>query len=79
MLPPSVELDLLVVRGRQRLGFEIKRTTAPAVTRSMHSALADLKLSALTLVHAGDDTFPLAKNVRALNWKAIVGEISPLN
>lgn len=74
----GAELDLLIVRGRKRLGFEIKRTTAPAITRSMRSAMTDLRLSALTLVHAGDDSFPLAKNIRALSWKAIVHELDPL-
>ena len=40
----GAELDLLVVRGRRRWGFEIKRTSAPTVTPSMRSVLADLKL-----------------------------------
>lgn len=71
----GAELDLLVVRGRERLGFEIKRTTAPAMTPSMRSAMNDLKLRALTLVHAGGDTFALAKNVRALSWRRIVADI----
>ena len=62
----GAELDLLVVRGRRRLGFEFKRTTAPSITPSMRVALADLKLDRLTVVHAGKESFPLAKNVRAL-------------
>ncbi len=65
--------------SRERLGFEIKRTTAPAMTPSMRSAMNDLKLEALTLVHAGSDTFALAKNVRALSWQRIVADIRPLS
>ena len=38
----GAELDLLIVRGQRRLGFECKRTVAPRLTRSMHTALADL-------------------------------------
>lgn len=72
----GAELDLLLVRGRHRVGFEIKRTTAPAITPSMRSAMKDLRLSALTLVHAGGETFPLAKNIRALSWRSIVGGMS---
>ena len=34
----GAELDLLFVRGRQRIGFEIKRTSAPSMTPSMHHA-----------------------------------------
>jgi len=32
----GAELDLLVVRGERRMGFEFKRTMAPQVTKSMH-------------------------------------------
>jgi uncharacterized protein len=38
----GAELDLLIVRGQRRLGFECKRTVALRLTRSMHTALADL-------------------------------------
>ena len=71
----GAELDLMVVRGRRRLGFEVKRTTAPALTPSMRSALSDLKLDSLTVVHAGDASFPLAARVRAVGWRAITTEI----
>lgn len=74
----GAELDLLVMRGRRRVGFEVKRTTAPAITPSMRSALNDLKLASLTVIHAGESSFPLARNVRALSWHAIVEEIRPL-
>ena len=40
----GAELDLLVVRGRLKLGFEIKRTSSPRVTPSMRNALKDLNL-----------------------------------
>ena len=61
------EIDLVVQTDAGRLrGFEVKRTSSPTVTRSMRSAMADLQLRSLDLVHAGDDTFQLAKNIRAL-------------
>ena len=62
----GAELDLLVVRGRKRLGFEFKLTDAPAVTPSMRSALQDLELDSLTVVHAIDRSFPLGERVRAI-------------
>ena len=71
----GAELDLLVARGRRRLGFEIKRTTAPALTPSMRSALADLKLDALSVIHAGEASFALAPRVRAVGWRSITAEI----
>jgi predicted AAA+ superfamily ATPase len=62
----GAELDLLIVRGDLRLGFEVKRTAAPALTPSMRSALHDLKLKSLIVVHAGNETFPLSKQVQAV-------------
>jgi predicted AAA+ superfamily ATPase len=62
----GAELDLLVVRGRRRWGFEFKHTATPKMTRSMYTALSDLKLDRLDVVHTGEHTFPLAENVQAL-------------
>lgn len=74
----GAELDLLVVRGRRRLGFEFKRTTAPEVTRSMWIALQDLGLASLNVVHAGQDSFPLDRRVRALALARILEDLPPL-
>ena len=74
----GAELDLLVVRGQRRLGFEMKRTSAPAMTPSMRSALADLNLDSLTVIHAGQHTFPLERRVRAVALRDLLGEIRPL-
>jgi uncharacterized protein len=71
----GAELDLLVVQGKRRLGFEIKRTTAPRLTPSMHIALADLKLERLDVIHAGDATFPMAKQVRAVALKRLLHDL----
>jgi len=74
----GAELDLLVVRGKRRLGFEVKRTSAPGVTPSMRSALSDLGLTSLTVVHAGDDSFPLMPRIRAVSASALISELHPL-
>ena len=74
----GVELDLLVVRGRRRLGFEFKRTSGPSVTRSMHVALADLRLERLDVIHAGESTFPLAPKIRAVAAHRILADLPPL-
>jgi predicted AAA+ superfamily ATPase len=62
----GAELDLFIHAGKKRWGFEFKRTTTPKLTRSMHSAWEDLKLTRLDVIHAGKDTFPLAKGMRAV-------------
>ena len=73
------ELDLLVVRGRRRLGFEFKHTDAPRVTRSMHSALRVLGLDSLDVLHVGRETYPLAERIRAVAGRHILGAIKPRN
>jgi hypothetical protein len=74
----GAELDLLVVRGRRRWGFEIKRTSAPVVTRSMRVALEDLRLERLDVVHGGPHTFPLAPRVRAVSLSRLLVDLAPL-
>jgi uncharacterized protein len=74
----GAELDLLVVRGRRRLGFEFKRTEGPRVTPSVRSALQDLGLDTVNIVHAGTETFPLAERVRAVALRRIVEDLKPL-
>jgi predicted AAA+ superfamily ATPase len=74
----SAELDLLVVAGGRRLGFEFKRTTAPAVTPSMRIALEDLRLESLTVVHAGKRSFPLGDRIRAVALRDHRRELAPI-
>ena len=74
----GAELDLLIVHGRKRLGFEFKRTLAPSVTKSMHSALADLELTRLDVIYAGNATYPLAPKVRAVPLSRVLADVAPL-
>ena len=74
----GAELDLLIARGRRRRGFEIKRTVAPRVTRSMLSALQVLRLDSLDVIHAGQATFPLTERIRAVSVMGLLDEIEPL-
>ena len=74
----GAELDLLWIRGRKRWGFEIKRTAAPALTRSMRTALELLHLDRAFLVHAGDHTFPLHERVTAIAASRLLTDLGRL-
>ncbi len=74
----GAELDLLVVRGNQRVGFEIKRTSSPKITPSMRQALSDLKLQRLDVIHAGGNTFPLSNHIRAVASSRLFKDLKPL-
>jgi predicted AAA+ superfamily ATPase len=73
----GAELELLVVRGRRRFSFEVKRTSQPQLTPSMRHALADLRLTHLDVIHAGDHTFPLAARVRAVVLSRLLHDLVP--
>ena len=75
----GAELDLLVVRGVRRFGFEFKHTAAPRLTASMRVALQDLKLEHLDVVYVGNETFPLSHNVRALGLSRVLSDLEPLD
>jgi len=72
----QAELDLLMVKGNQRMGFEFKYTDAPRMTRSLHVALEDLKLEKITVITPGDIDFLIHENVRAVGLRnyALGGE-----
>ena len=61
----GAELDLLIVRGKSRIGFEIKRTSSPRITPSMRHAVEDLKLNSLDVIHVGDETYPLRQQINS--------------
>lgn len=61
----GAELDLLIMRGNQRIGFEFKRTSTPTLTQSLKIACNDLKLTQAYLIYPGKEDFPLSQNVMA--------------
>lgn len=67
-----------MVRGGRKRGFEIKRTSSPQVTPSMRSALEDLHLVQLDVIHAGDRTFDLAPRIRAVGLSRLLEDVRPL-
>ncbi|MFH1420181.1 MAG: ATP-binding protein [Planctomycetota bacterium] len=71
----GAELDLLWVRGRRRWGFEFKRTSSPRLTQSLRTAIETLRLQKAFLVHAGDETFPLHKQVTAVAAKRLLEDV----
>ena len=65
----GAELDLLVMKGGRRYGFEFKYADAPKWTRSMQEALTSLKLERVFIVSPGHERYPVHA----------VGEVVPLS
>lgn len=59
----GAELDLLLIRGDTRTGFEVKRTDAPKITPSMRAALTDLQLDRLTVYYPGSSRYALSEQI----------------
>jgi uncharacterized protein len=62
----GAELDLLLeLPNRQRWAIEIKRSTAPAISKGFHTAADDLQATRRLVVYSGSEDFSLGQNVRA--------------
>ena len=71
----QAELDLLIVRGAEKLAFEFKYSSAPKATRSMHSAIEALDLDQITIVCPTESAYPLTEKVRVAGLSQLVQEM----
>jgi hypothetical protein len=62
----AAELDLLFVQRGRRHGVEAKFSEAPAIGKSMHTAIADLDLHHLWIVHPGPHSYPVSDRISVL-------------
>ncbi|MGX6960514.1 MAG: ATP-binding protein [Rickettsia endosymbiont of Pentastiridius leporinus] len=59
----GAELDLLITNGIKKIGFEIKYTERPKITKSMNIAFNDLGLKHLYLIIPSNEKFKLSENI----------------
>jgi len=67
----GAELDLMLICGGKRWGFEFKCTDAPATTKSMHIAIDTLGLEHLWVIYPGEKSYPLTELITALPLKKL--------
>jgi predicted AAA+ superfamily ATPase len=72
----GAELDLLVLRDGRRYGFEFKYGDAPRMTKSMHTALHDLKLDRLFVIHPGHSSYEMHERTEALGLTGLPTRLS---
>ena len=68
----GAELDLLVIKEGRRIGFEVKYSEVPKITRSMHTVIEDLKLDKLYLVNRGTRQVSLDDKIELLPANLLV-------
>jgi uncharacterized protein len=62
----GAEIDLVLqLPQQQRWAIEIKRSSAPALSRGFHTAAEDIQAHERFVVHSGSDTYPLSNGVLA--------------
>jgi predicted AAA+ superfamily ATPase len=69
----GAELDLLLVRGDRRWGFELKYADAPRTTKSMRSALDALRLECLFVIYPGEKDYTLDDRIQVLALRNVEG------
>ena len=62
----GAELDLLLIRGGKRWGFEFKYSDAPIKTKSMSIAMQGLGLQRLYVIYPGEKSYNLTTKIQVL-------------
>ena len=65
-IPGKRYLDLLILKGGQKLGYEFKFSDSLGVTKSARSAIENLSLDHLTIIFPGNKIYTLEDNVTAM-------------
>ena len=67
----GAELDLLLVRGDRRWGFECKYADAPRTGKSMRAAVESLRLERLFVVYPGEKGYALDERIQVLAFSQL--------
>jgi predicted AAA+ superfamily ATPase len=70
----GAELDLLVIRGDKRYGFEFKFSDAPQITSSMRIAMEDLKRSKITVINPGTHAYKKDDAISVVGLERFIAE-----
>ena len=71
----GAEVDLVVdVGGGELWAIEVKRSTAPKVSKGFHHACEDLRPKRRLVVHAGGERFPLGHGIEAVSLPEVVAQ-----
>lgn len=74
----GAEIDLVLRRGGELFGIEIKRADAPRLTPSIRIALDDLGLKRVMIIYPGVKKYPLAERVEAIPFQSLADKASLL-
>lgn len=67
----GAEMDVVAERGERRIGFEIKLSSAPSLSKGFWSAMKDLQLEQAYVVAPVETGYPIAEKVEVLPAKEL--------
>lgn len=71
----GAELDLLLIEGGKRIGYEFKYSEKPTTSKSMRIAMEDLRLEKLRIVCPGDVRADLDKRIEVIGIRQLSAAI----
>lgn len=76
----GAEIDLILEFSlEEKWAIEIKRSSAPVLSKGFHMACADIKPDRRYVVYAGTDQFSLGNEITAISISGLMQEIEKLN
>ena len=70
------EIDLLLSYGDDLMAIEIKRSTAPRLTKGFYTACEDIKPTSRWVIYLGDDEYKLPQEVTVLPLQNMMNEVA---
>ncbi len=75
----GAEIDLVLDFGSQLWAIEVKRTTAPRLTKGFHHACDDIRPTAKWVVYAGEEEYKLREEITVLPLTRMMQHLSDLH
>src|SRR5690606_31737073 len=75
----GAEIDLVLeLPGKERWAIEIKRSLSARPEKGFYLASEDIKATRGFVVHAGEDAYPVSKDVEAVGLQALAERLEAL-
>jgi len=72
----GAEIDLILeFSGQEKWAIEIKRSSAPSVSKGFHIACDDVKADRKLVVYSGGETFPLDNGITAISLADLMKQL----
>jgi predicted AAA+ superfamily ATPase len=72
----GAEIDLILeFSGQEKWAIEIKRSSAPAISKGFHIACEDIHADRRYIVYSGNERFPFGENITAIPLVEIMQEV----